>query len=339
DPLYPGDWRVPADGLSTIQQQQIQQQQQQHQQQQHQQQQQQQQHATAAASGLEANLPTASSTSQTGLTTGGPAQTTHAAATTATTPKTSATTPNTQQQQQPQQQTTTTTANNNNSKQLPPHPTTSATTLQQQQQQQTTAKPSKSASSATTPNTSATAAVPSRARPAGLGSLAARLERSFGDNPLEIFRELGPYYPCPRLGNDFQLSLWSKCSARVDRERPAVVVTAASFQAAEPQITVQWLCANIPCADLQLRLTDAPPDVAEPGPEGLLQVDLPLDASQQRLGAASLRLPREALEKLPSEVFLRIYSRKGLSYKEVFLGFEFGSTLRALRVAGDEWRL
>ncbi|CAE8650052.1 unnamed protein product [Polarella glacialis] len=155
--------------------------------------------------------------------------------------------------------------------------------------------------------------VPSRARPAGLGSLAARLERSFGDNPLEIFRELGPYYPCPRLGNDFQLSLWSKCSARVDRERPAVVVTAASFQAAEPQITVQWLCANIPCADLQLRLTDAPPDVAEPGPEGLLQVDLPLDASQQRLGAASLRLPREALEKLPSEVFLRIYSRKGTS--------------------------
>ncbi|CAE8723772.1 unnamed protein product [Polarella glacialis] len=216
DPLYPGDWRVPADGLSTIQQQQIQQQQQhQQQQQQHQQQQQQQQQqATAAASGLEANLPTASSTSQTGLTTGtGNSQTTHAAATTATTPKTSATTPNTQQQQQPQQQ---------------------------QQLQQTTAKPSKSASSAITPNTSATAAaVPSRARPAGLGSLAARLERSFGDNPLEIFRELGPYYPCPRLGNDFQLSLWSKGSARVDRERPAVVVTAASFQAAEPQITVQ----------------------------------------------------------------------------------------------------
>mmetsp|Transcript_173747 Transcript_173747/g.556846 ORF Transcript_173747/g.556846 Transcript_173747/m.556846 type:complete len:517 (+) Transcript_173747:44-1594(+) len=145
-------------------------------------------------------------------------------------------------------------------------------------------------------------------------------------------------YPCPEHGPAWQHSPWSQTSARFDRERPAIVVTHASVSpGSAPQVVVRWHCVNISHSDLWACLTDAPVDVNQPGPEGHLQVDVPLQPSEQDQGEAVIDIREEWA--LPSRFYVRVYSCKAIDFRGDFLGFEFGATLRPLSVSGDEWSI
>lgn len=173
--------------------------------------------------------------------------------------------------------------------------------------------------------------------------LQAKLCEFFGDDAsveskLEEFF-LAPHYPCPRLGCSWQLSPWSQTIASYDTARPAIVITQVIVQRNSERVvcTVQWLHANIPHANLWARLTTAPFEVNEPGPNDYFHLDICLQPAEQRAGKAELCVRKE--QNLPGEFYVRVYSSQALQYKGVFLGFEFGTTLRTVSGSGDEWIL
>jgi len=160
----------------------------------------------------------------------------------------------------------------------------------------------------------------------------------FGPDPSSALSAWGPHYPCPINGRSWQLSLWSRTSARFDRRRPAVVVTRVAVRS-EPvlRVKVRWLSANVPAADLWVQLTDAPPGINQPGPAGRSHFDVRPDPAEQERGEAVVYV-RGGWHP-PARFYVRVYSCKGIEFGGTFLGFEFGSSLRSLSASGDDWGL
>ena len=163
--------------------------------------------------------------------------------------------------------------------------------------------------------------------------LAVRMERSlrsqFGPDIARNLHAWGAHYPCPEHGPGWQFSLYTKTSAPFDPARPAIVLTAAVMK--QEALHVEWL-ANIPAMRLHLRLTVAPPEVAEPAPTGLWQLDLPLPAEAE--SKASVFLPSSQKARLPLKFFVRICCTEALTHRGVPLGFEFASSLFPLSLGG-----
>ena len=185
-------------------------------------------------------------------------------------------------------------------------------------------------------------------------TLAVRIERKlrsqFGPDIGRNLHAWGPHYPCPDHETGWQVSLYTRMSARFDTARPAVVLTAAFVKSPpDSAVSLEWL-TNIPDASrpsrrqkqqggcrLFVRLTVAPPEVAEPATSGLWQLDLPLPADSE--SKALVPLPSSPKARLPSKFFVRICSSEALSHDGVPLGFEFGSSLRPVWLQGDSWSI
>ena len=170
-------------------------------------------------------------------------------------------------------------------------------------------------------------------------ALAVRMERKlnseFGPDVVRNLHAWGPHYPCPDHGPGWQLSLYTRTSARFDPARPAIVLTAASMKSPSA-IYLEWL-SNIPARRLHLRLTAAPPEVAEPAASNLWQVDLALPAGSDL--KVCMSLPEASTTSLPAQFFVRICSADPLSHHGIPLGFEFGSSLRPLSCQDAVWGL
>lgn len=152
----------------------------------------------------------------------------------------------------------------------------------------------------------------------------------------ESLKEQGPHYPCPLRGRGWQLNLWAQVSAEHNRSRPAIVVTSACVrQESDLVVLVSWVYANISASDLWIRLTEAPPEVNEPGPEGLWLHDACPTSLERLQGEATVHLTKPEI----SHFYVRVYCCRGLDHGETFLGYEFGTSLRPLLSAGDEWSL
>ena len=164
-------------------------------------------------------------------------------------------------------------------------------------------------------------------------ALAVRMERKlrsqFGPDISRNLHAWGAHYPCPEHGPGWQFSLYTKTSAPFDPSRPATVLTAAVMK--QDALRLEWL-GNIPASRLHLRLTIAPPEVAEPAPVGLWQLDLPLPAEAE--SKACVFLPSSQRARLPSKFFVRICCKEALTHRGVPLGFEFASSLIPLSFGG-----